>query len=226
MSFNYISDKLKDKKAILTVLLFIIAIVARLYQIGLVPGNGALHSDEAYAGYNAWSLLHYGVDSEGYINPVYFVAWGSGMNALELYCMIPFVAVFGLNPVGIRLCPAVFGIITVFFFYKLLKDFANRVVAIVGLAVIAFIPWHIMISRWGLESNFFPGFLLISVYFLLKATKNSKYSMLGMLFLGLTLYAYAADWVVMPFLLVGLLLIFWIKGHLHIDRYWILSFLS
>lgn len=203
--------------------IFGIALLTRLIFIGKVPGNGALHGDEAYAGYNAWSLLHYGVDSEGYINPVYFVAWGSGMNALEIYCMIPFVAVFGLNPVGIRMCPAIFGIITVIFFYKLLRDFSSREKAILGLSIIAIIPWHIMISRWGLESNFFPGFLLIAVYFLLKVTEDSRYSMLGMLFYGLTLYAYSADWVIMPFLLISLLVLFWIKGNLKIDRYWIIS---
>ena len=161
------AEKIKNKRNIIVALFFIIAILTRLVFIGRIPGNGALHSDEAYAGYNAWSLLHYGVDSEGYNNPVYFVTWGSGMNALEIYCMIPFVAIFGLNPVGIRMCLAIFGIITVIFFYKLLKDYASRNKAILGLAIIAIIPWHIMISRWGLESNFFPGFLLIAVYFLL-----------------------------------------------------------
>lgn len=34
-------------------------------------------------------------DSSGYRFPVYLTAWGSGMNALNTYLMIPFMAVFG-----------------------------------------------------------------------------------------------------------------------------------
>ena len=58
-----------------------------------------LHADEAYAGYEAWSMCHYGYDSWGYKNPVYLRAWGSGMNALNSYLMIPFIAIDGLSPV-------------------------------------------------------------------------------------------------------------------------------
>lgn len=50
----------------------------RLFALGSIPCG--LNQDEAFAGYNAWALLHYGVDSSGYHNPVYFTAWGSGMN--------------------------------------------------------------------------------------------------------------------------------------------------
>lgn len=73
----------------------------RLFALGSIPCG--LNQDEAFAGYNAWALLHYGVDSSGYHNPVYFTAWGSGMNALESYLMIPFVALFGTGTAVLRL---------------------------------------------------------------------------------------------------------------------------
>ena len=76
------------------IIAFIIGVFLRLYHFGVVP-NG-LHQDEAYAAYEAYSLLNYGKDSWGYVNPIYFTAWGSGMNVLESYLMIEWIAVFGL----------------------------------------------------------------------------------------------------------------------------------
>lgn len=209
---------------IIVVSILLITCVTRFLFLGDVPGDGALHSDEAFAGYNAWSIINYGMDSEGYHNPVYFVVWGSGQSALMTYCMIPFVALFGLNALGIRACSAILGVISVYFFYRLLRDYAGRMQALVGAGIIAIIPWHIMISRWSLDCNFFPGFLLISIYFFIKAVDNSKMSILAMLFYGISLYAYAADWVVMPFLLIGIWAFFWRSGKVRIDRYWLLSF--
>ena len=65
-----------------------VGIFVRVFRFGAFPSG--LNQDEAFAGYEAYSLLHYGTDTAGYHNPIYLVAWGSGMNALETYLMIPF----------------------------------------------------------------------------------------------------------------------------------------
>lgn len=81
----------------------------RLFALGSIPCG--LNQDEAFAGYNAWALLHYGVDSSGYHNPVYFTAWGSGMNALESYlmillrCLAPARPSFGFLRLSWHACP-------------------------------------------------------------------------------------------------------------------------
>ncbi|MBR5280514.1 MAG: hypothetical protein IKU26_06080, partial [Clostridia bacterium] len=67
-------------------LILLLGIFLRVYQFGTLPIG--LNQDEAFAGYEAFSLAHYGVDSAGYHNPVYFVSWGSGMNVLESYLAI------------------------------------------------------------------------------------------------------------------------------------------
>ncbi len=82
-------------------LILAMGVFARVYFYGLVPIG--LNQDEAFAGYEAWSLMNYGIDTAGYNNPVYLTAWGSGMNALETYLMMPFIAVLGLKPWVIRL---------------------------------------------------------------------------------------------------------------------------
>ena len=63
-----------------------LAMIVRLWRFGSVPGD--MNQDEAFAAYESWSLLHYGIDTAGYHFPVYLTAWGSGMNALESYLMM------------------------------------------------------------------------------------------------------------------------------------------
>lgn len=93
--------KKKDAYFWLAGALLLIGCAVRLVALSSLPCG--LNQDEAYAGYNAWCLLHYGVDSAGYHNPVYMVAWGSGMNVLETYLMMPFVALLGPCTLAFRL---------------------------------------------------------------------------------------------------------------------------
>lgn len=94
----------------LCALFILLAIALRFWKIGILPGNGAINNDEAFAGYEAWSMLHYGYDSHGYVNPVYLTVWGSGMSVLESYVMMPFIALFGLTAFAIRVPSAVLDI--------------------------------------------------------------------------------------------------------------------
>ena len=61
----------------------LLGIFIRVWRFGTVPGG--INQDEAFAGYEACSLLNYGVDSAGYRSPCNIVSWGSGMNVLESY---------------------------------------------------------------------------------------------------------------------------------------------
>ena len=108
----------KRVHALIFVAILAVGIFVRIWHFGTVPGG--LNQDEAFAGYEAWSLLKYGVDSAGYRFPVYLTAWGSGMNALNSYLMMPFIAIFGLKVWVIRLpqlivacltIPAVYGVV-------------------------------------------------------------------------------------------------------------------
>lgn len=56
--------------------LIAIGILVRMAAFGSAPAG--FNQDEAFAGYETWSLLTYGVDSWGYPWPCYFVSWGVG----------------------------------------------------------------------------------------------------------------------------------------------------
>lgn len=61
---------------ILFCLLMAIGVLSRIWRFGIVPGD--INPDEAFAGYDAYNLLHYGMDSAGYRFPVYLTTWGAG----------------------------------------------------------------------------------------------------------------------------------------------------
>ena len=186
-----------------TWLVFTIVVVGFLVRfLGLGSAPGGINQDEAMTGYEAYSLLHYGVDSWGYHFPVYFISWGSGMNVLASYLTIPFMALFGNHLWVLRLPQAIIACVSMVAFYELLKKLLNNKLAVIGLFMIAICPWHIMMSRWGLESNLAPGLLIIAIYFSVLAFDNAKYLILMFAAYGIALYSYAPFWLIVPFLIL------------------------
>ncbi len=187
------------------VFVVLLGIVLRFTLLGIIPGNGNLNQDEAFAAYEAFAISNYGMDSHGYHNPVYLEAWGSGMNALETYCMIPFIKVLGMNATAVRLPQAILGSLTLIVLYLLLKKLSDKNVAFWCTLVLAICPWHIMMSRWALESNFIVGVLTLAVYFLVSADNKVYRIIIAGITMGLVLYCYSATWTVIPLLVIGIL---------------------
>lgn len=152
------------KKNWMLFFIMLFAIVSRSILIGKIPCG--VHADEAFAGYEAYSLIKYGTDSWGYANPVYLTTWGSGMSALESYLMIPFIMLGGLNLITIRLPQMIFGIASVFVVYLLYRRIADNKKALFGTMMIAVCPWHIMMSRWGLMQTWHQHLFYLQYIFL------------------------------------------------------------
>lgn len=152
----------KSRDFFLVLFFCLIGILARLILIGQVPYG--LNQDEASAGYEAWSILNYGIDRHGISYPVHLIAWGSGQNiAYSWFCM-PFIALFGLSEFTVRFPMALIGCVSVVLFYFFLDNVTplpnHRKYVLFGTLLFAICPWHIMKSRWGLESNLFPDLIL------------------------------------------------------------------
>ncbi len=197
---------MKDKRDNILFFVFVlIGISVRLLAIDVLPS--ALNCDEASSGYEAYSLLHYGIDRNGNHNPVFLVAWGGGQNALLTYLILPFIKLFGLSALSVRLPMALLGCFSLFIFYFLLKKVSNRSLALIGLLFLVLCPWHIMKSRWGLESNFFPDMLLLFVFLFVYALESSKKSWYYLSFVvaGLSAYSYGTSYYFLPVFLIPLL---------------------
>jgi 4-amino-4-deoxy-L-arabinose transferase-like glycosyltransferase len=187
-------------KRVSVFLLILFGVAVRVYKFGEIPAG--FNQDEAFAGYEAFSLLKYGVDSAGYHNPCYFVSWGSGMNVLESYLAIPFMKLLGPSVITLRLPQLILACFSLLVFYLLLHKIFSEKTALLGLGLLVISPWHIMLSRWGLESNLAPSFLLFGLYFFILGVSNNRYWIASAIMYGLSLYAYSITWLVVPLTLV------------------------
>ena len=197
--------KLTKTEKCIFFLLLALGIFVRLYRFGSAPPG--LNQDEAFAAYDAWALLHYGADSSLHRFPVYLTAWGSGMNALESYLMIPFLALFGVKTWVIRLPQLLLALCALPAAFSVGRRLGGKRGGLCALAVLSLCPWHILLSRWALESNMAPNLLLLGLCFFLKGKEDGRFLPVSALCYGLALYAYSAIWPVMP-LLLGLMLVY------------------
>lgn len=200
--------------------LILIGIFVRFYALGSVPAG--LNQDEASMGYDAYALLNYGVDRNGMHNPVHMIAWGSGQNALQAYVTIPFIALFDLSIFSIRLVPALFGVFCMVLFYWVARRISGPKLAAIALFILAISPWHIVLSRWALESNFLPGTMLIAVALLIFAQERPRLLYLSFAFFAVSLYAYSTAYAFVPvfFLMYG---IYALRHKIYSIRDWVIA---
>ena len=185
----------------LPVVLLALGAVLRLVCLGSMPGG--MHQDESFVAWNAFAVFHEGMDSAGHIFPVYMADWGDGHSALYVWLTIPFIALNGGNvtPFLSRLPQVIIAIFTLAAVYGIVRRLLKREAALWSLFLLAICPWHIMMSRWGLDANLAPGFLIFGLYFFVRGLEKEKYLLLSALFYGLCLYCYAIMWLAVPLVL-------------------------
>ena len=207
----------------LPLLLLLLGALLRLAYLGIVPGG--IHQDESFSVLNALGLLHEGTDTAGRTMPVYLSDWGDGQSALYSWLMIPLLLLNGgrANLLLARLPQAIVSVFTLWCVYCLIKHMFGKNAGLWALFALTICPWHIMMSRWGLDANLAPGFLIFSFYFFIRGMEQQKYLLLSSLFYGLTLYCYAVIWPIVPIMLLLQIAYGLYHKKLHINRYSLLS---
>jgi 4-amino-4-deoxy-L-arabinose transferase-like glycosyltransferase len=215
-------------------IILIIGALVRTWNFPNIPGG--LNQDELASGYESFSLLLTGADKWGNSWPMYFPAWGSGQSVLLAYLQIPFISIFGLNTLAVRLPSLILGILILPLVYLVSKRFFDQKTALVSMFLVAVLPWPIIISRWGLEANLLPFFVLLGVYCLSLAwgfgkidslksptkknlfdkLRNSKFwPLIGLLPLAIAIYSYALGFFLIGFLLLLILILNYPKIKTH-----------
>lgn len=191
-------------------LLLVFGAFLRMWNLTGLPDG--LQQDEASIGYEAFCLADYGIDRNGYHWPVYPITWGSGGGSpIMIYLNVLTTKLFGSRIFSIRIVPAFLGTLTLLLFFLLLNRAFGKRCALTGLAVLALTPWHIILSRWSLDSNTMPFWQLLALFTLVQAIcagtaersrRQTGLYLLAAFFFGICLYSYGSANVVIPLTLL------------------------
>lgn len=219
MSKNKFQEILISLKKLLPLFILGLGGALRLIYLGSIPGG--MHQDESFVAWNAFSLLQEGVDSAGHRFPIYMADWGDGHSALYVWLLMPLLALNGghFTPFLSRLPQAIVSIFTLWSVYCLMKRLFHSKPALLSLFLLAICPWHIMMSRWGLDANLAPGFLIFGLTFFIRGLERKPYLLLSGFFYGLSLYCYAVIWPAVPVMLILQIVYCLAHKKLRIDRW-------
>ena len=188
--------------------ILIIGCILRFYNLDTIPHS--LDRDEAFLGYNAFSLIHTGRDMTGNLLPLHLESFLYTPAGYSYISTIP-VLLFGLSAFSVRFASAFFGAITPIIFVLFLlelfqgsgkKYFNIYLASLLGGFFIVFSPWNILLSRTASVSTVVSFLIVLGLYLFLKARNGSKWILiLSYLCFFSSLLFYIAPYSVLPFLI-------------------------
>ncbi len=193
----------KKIELMLWIMIAFLAVFIRVYRFGDVPGG--MNQDGAMAAVDAKALAEYGTDRLGMRYPVHLTAWGFGqMSALMSYLMAPLVKLLGLSVISARLPMLLVSLASLLLLYLFARDLGGPQSALAVFFFASINPWHIMQSRWALDCNLFPHFLLAGVFFLNRGISGKRYFLpLSMVFFAFSMYCYGISIYTVPVMLLA-----------------------
>jgi len=188
--------------------IIILAVFFRFYALSRVPPAPSL--DEVSIGYNAYSIVETGKDEYGTPYPMLLRAYDDYRPALYVYLTIPFVKVFGLTAVSVRLPSVLLSVLTVYLVYGIGSMIGKKYCSYERLGDIAGVllaisPWHIYISRLGHEANLGLTLFVLGIYLFLQAVllgKKSAWIWSAVAF-AVSLHGYQTDKMISPLILIS-----------------------
>ncbi len=187
--------------------ILILAFLLRFYKVTEIPPS--LNWDEVSIGYNAYSILKTGRDEWGQFLPLHFKSYGEYKLPVQVYGSIPAVALFGLNELGVRVTPVIYGTLTVLVLFFLGRElFKSSTVGLISALLLAISPWHIQLTRASFESAFATFWFSLGVLFLVMGFKKPKWLVWSIIPFALSVYTYNTTRVFTPLFLVTVLVIY------------------
>lgn len=196
------------KRWLVVALIVALAFGLRFYRVTEVPPS--LNWDEVSIAYNAYSILKTGKDEWGIPFPLHFKAYGEYKLPAQVYFSIPGVYLLGLNELGVRITPVVYGTLTVLLLYFLgRKLFKSDLAGLISAFLMAISPWHIQLTRASFESSFATLWIILGVWLLVKGFENGKWLIISMIPLAVAVYTYNSARVFGPIFLLALVWGYW-----------------
>jgi 4-amino-4-deoxy-L-arabinose transferase-like glycosyltransferase len=183
-----------------------------------LPANPpALYCDEAFHGYQAWSLLLTGADMRGVAWPLFFDIFGVGWEEpLYVYLTMVPVRIFGPTAAAPRMVAAAAGALSILAVAWLAGRIGGRLAGAVAALTMAFSPWAFHLSRVGFQASLLPLFLAAGSAALMRGVGRTDedaarrpispgWVVAGAMLLTLSLYTYVAARPIVPLLVAGFL---------------------
>lgn len=190
--------------------LFLIVVLAFFLRFNKITEDPpALNWDEVSIGYNAYSILKTGKDEWKQSFPVHFKAYGEYKLPVQIYLSIPGIYFFGLNGLGIRITPVVYGTLTVLVLFFLGKElFGSKLAGLVSAFLLGISPWHIHLTRASFESSLATFFVTAGIWFLIKGFKDHKWFVVSMMPFALSVFTYNSARIFTPLFLMAILFLY------------------
>lgn len=208
------------KRGLLLGAIVFLALFLRLYHLSSVPPS--LYWDELSLGLNAYTISETGRDEHGVFLPLtYFAAFGDYKPPVYIYAIVPFIKLLGPTELAIRLPSALSGsflaLVTFFLARELLAYSKGKLkasstkIALATALFIAISPWSIQMSRAAFEANLATVLSGLGVLFFLRGLKQKRilFQIVSAIAFALTFYTFNSHRIFVPFLIIGLSLIFW-----------------
>ena len=187
--------------------ILLLAAVLRGLALGDIP-NG-LYRDEAFVGYDAYSMAETWRDQYGEIMPLFARADGFHNESLYRFATTIPVAIWGLDEFTTRLSAAIVGVLTVWALFALVRIWFDRNLAYMAAFFCAISPWHIQFSRVAVSAILLPLFFCLALWLFGKGLERARYLLPTALAFAATLYTYSSARVFVPIFIMGLLCLFW-----------------
>lgn len=208
--FKKFIQLISNKTNSIFILIIVLAVFLRLYQLGKVPLG--ITNDEAGCIYSSYSIWRTGHDLAGNFFPLSFNLDNS-FSPVAVYLLTPFVGLFGLSPFAGRLPFALAGIGSVILIYFIVKYlFNNRGIALASMFVMAVSPWHLQVSRAGSDAVLVVLLVLLGTYLFMKGLKGGGGVLWSIPFFILAFYTYHATKVFLVFY-IPFLIFFYRKSY-------------
>lgn len=186
------------KTKLFLILVFVSAFLLRFYRVGDYP---PLLWDEASLAYNAYSILKTGKDEYGQFFPLVFRSFGDFKPGFYVYLALPFVYLFGLNQLAVRLPSVLAGsFLPVIIFLWMQKYYSRSTFPYIISLITCFNPFNLHFSRGAWESNILVFELVLAVYLF----SQSRHFLSSVIF-ALTFYTYHSAKLLTPLILLALL---------------------
>lgn len=208
---------------LLLVLLLVSLIFLRFFKLGSLISP---YWEEVAIGYDAYSILKTARDHHGNFLPIIaFESFGDFKPALYFYTVVPFIKLFSLKVLAIRLPSAIAGLLIIlgngflvlnlwqFIKTKTQRKELNRIFFI-AIILSALSPWAFIFSRAAWEVNLATSLILWGInfffFFMFKKVFKTKlfYLLLAILSLVLSTYTYHGTRVAAPLLGISLFLLY------------------